>query len=170
MRKISSSGILWLQGHEGLRLSAYQDQGGTWTIGFGHTLGVYPGMKISRDQATKFLASDLTSAENDLSRSLDPGAYNGLNQNQVDSLISFIYNVGGPSFKASTMARYINGKESTEVVANEFLRWNKVAGEVNQGIINRRIKEKAKYLEQSSNYVFILVSLLLLIKSKVLRF
>jgi lysozyme len=43
---------------EGCRLEAYQDSGGVWTIGMGHTKGVKPGMTITRDQALSFFAED----------------------------------------------------------------------------------------------------------------
>lgn len=35
--QISSDGIKALKGSEGLRLKAYQDEKGVWTIGYGHT-------------------------------------------------------------------------------------------------------------------------------------
>jgi len=43
---------------EGLRLTAYQDSGGVWTIGFGHTKGVTAGMTCTEDQATAWLYLD----------------------------------------------------------------------------------------------------------------
>ena len=44
---------------EGLRLQAYQDSGGVWTVGIGHTgSDVTPGMFITSDQAWKWFAED----------------------------------------------------------------------------------------------------------------
>ena len=43
---------------EGCRLKAYRDSGGVWTVGLGHTKGVYEGMVITRDQAETFFAED----------------------------------------------------------------------------------------------------------------
>jgi lysozyme len=43
---------------EGLRLGAYEDQAGVWTIGFGHTAGVKQGDTCTREQAAAWLASD----------------------------------------------------------------------------------------------------------------
>ena len=49
---------------EGCRLHAYQDAGGTWTIGYGHTgRDVYSGLVWSRDQAEVQLEADAASAE-----------------------------------------------------------------------------------------------------------
>ncbi len=45
---------------EGLRLTAYQDSVGVWTIGYGHTgPEVKPGMTISQAQADNYLQTDL---------------------------------------------------------------------------------------------------------------
>lgn len=43
---------------EGERLKAYQDSGGVWTIGFGHTKNVTSGMVCTHDQAVKWLTED----------------------------------------------------------------------------------------------------------------
>lgn len=43
---------------EGLRLTAYQDSGGVWTIGFGHTAGVKEGETINQSQAAMLLFAD----------------------------------------------------------------------------------------------------------------
>lgn len=43
---------------EGLKLEAYQDSSGVWTIGFGHTLDVKQGDICTRSQAYDWLARD----------------------------------------------------------------------------------------------------------------
>jgi lysozyme len=43
---------------EGCRLTAYQDSGGVWTIGIGHTTGVAEGQVITMAQAQAFFAED----------------------------------------------------------------------------------------------------------------
>ena len=44
---------------EGLRLTAYRDSGGVWTIGYGHTgLDVKPGLVITQAQAESYLQQD----------------------------------------------------------------------------------------------------------------
>ncbi|MCM1513233.1 MAG: glycoside hydrolase family protein [Oxalobacter formigenes] len=44
---------------EGLRLDAYQDSDGVWTIGYGHTKGVKPGMRITQQEAEALLKQDI---------------------------------------------------------------------------------------------------------------
>jgi len=43
---------------EGLRLEAFQDSGGVWTIGYGHTAGVKEGDRCAPGQAALWLNSD----------------------------------------------------------------------------------------------------------------
>lgn len=47
---------------EGLRLKAYQDTVGVWTIGVGHTKGVKPGDTITKATAMQLLEEDVTGA------------------------------------------------------------------------------------------------------------
>lgn len=47
-----------IRSFEGFRSTAYQDSGGVWTIGFGHTSGVKPGDQITMAEAAAFLESD----------------------------------------------------------------------------------------------------------------
>nr|WP_205208480.1 hypothetical protein [Chromobacterium haemolyticum] len=48
---ISANGIKLIQQFEGLRLKAYQDAVGVWTIGYGHTgPDVTPGLVITQAQ------------------------------------------------------------------------------------------------------------------------
>ena len=48
----SSKGLALTQQFEGCRLTAYQDQVGVWTIGYGHTgPDVTPGLTITEEQS-----------------------------------------------------------------------------------------------------------------------
>lgn len=53
----SDAGLKLTKNFEGCRLSAYADQGGVWTVGYGHTgPGVHAGLTITQDQANIFFA------------------------------------------------------------------------------------------------------------------
>ena len=54
---------------EGLRLDAYQDTLGNWTVGYGHT-PAFPGQMITEAEAEALLMQDLNSAQTDLLSSL----------------------------------------------------------------------------------------------------
>lgn len=45
----SQAGIDLIKSFESCRLTAYQDSVGVWTIGYGHTSGVYAGMTITQN-------------------------------------------------------------------------------------------------------------------------
>ena len=87
---ISNTGIELIKRFEGCRLSAYRCPAGVWTIGYGHTLNVKPGDKITQDQADEYLRADLKKFENHVS------SYNkyGWTQPEFDALVSFAFNIG----------------------------------------------------------------------------
>ncbi|WP_158629452.1 lysozyme [Flavobacterium microcysteis] len=146
--KISSNGILQLTSHESLRLEAYDDKQpnkkitsasqvkGVLTIGYGHTKTAKVGMKITKEQAQNLLAQDLRYFENRLAKLVKVD----VNQNMVDSLISFMYNIGDGAFAESTVLKVLNQKKYDAVPA-AMLMWNKPAG-----IVGRRTDESKLFL------------------------
>ncbi|MNS33466.1 Lysozyme RrrD [compost metagenome] len=132
-----------IKDHEGLRLTAYKDGGGVWTIGYGHTgSDVREGLTIPLSEAERLLTRDLRVAEGYVNKLVQVK----LTQNQFDALVSFVYNVGGDAFAKSTMLRLLNAGEY-EGAANQFLRWNKDNGKVVDGLTNRRRKERELFLK-----------------------
>lgn len=116
--KINKDGLELIKKHEALRLAAYLDPVGVPTIGYGHTKGVKLGDKITKVQAEKFLKEDVGDAE---------GAVNNLvkvalNDNQFSALVSFVFNVGIGAFQQSTLLRFLNQKQYSEV-RGQLLRW-----------------------------------------------
>jgi lysozyme len=138
---ISPAGIALIQAHEGLRLTAYRDAGGVWTIGYGSTGGVRRGMTITRDQAVLRLYHDLDTAESAVnSRVTVP-----LSQPQFDALVSLVFNIGGGAFRKSTLLQKLNAGDYAGA-ANEFNRWVKAKGRVLPGLVTRRAAERALFL------------------------
>ena len=136
----SPKGIALIKEFEGLRLKAYQCPGGVWTIGYGHTAGVKPGMLISKAQAEEYLKADLIAFERYLN-----GLGLALNQNQFDALVSFIYNVGTGNFSSSTLLRKIRVNPQDNSIMDEFLRWVYSKGRVLPGLQRRRLAEMKLY-------------------------
>lgn len=59
----SNKGLALTEQFEGLRLTAYQDSVGVWTIGYGHTgPDVHPGLTITQQQAGALLQQDVAGA------------------------------------------------------------------------------------------------------------
>ena len=138
--KTSPKGIALIKKFEGLRLKAYLCPGGVWTIGYGHTAGVKPGMVISEAQAEEFLKADLISFERYLN-----GLGLALNQNQFDALISLIYNIGIGNFQKSTLLRKARINANDNSIMDEFLRWVYSKGRVLPGLQRRRLREMKLY-------------------------
>ena len=64
----------------------------------------------------------------------------GLNQNQFDAMVSWVYNLGGGNLKASTLLKVLNAGDYAGVPA-QMLRWNKAGGKVLEGLTRRRQAE-----------------------------
>ena len=122
---------------EGCRLSAYQDQGGVWTIGFGHTgPDVRPGLRWTQQQADQQLAADLAAFLGGVRRMVTVH----LAEHQEAALAVFAFNIGLRAFSGSTLLRLLNAGLGDQVPI-ELLRWNRVGGLVNTGLIRRRQAE-----------------------------
>lgn len=143
--KISARGIELIKQFEGLELEAYQDIAGVWTIGYGHTGDVEPGMRISEREADALLRRDLKSREN----AVDNLTKVDLNQNEFDALVSFVFNVGAEAYRRSTARRRLNRNDRMGA-ADALTWWNKatVRGVLREvaGLTRRRAAERAVFL------------------------
>jgi len=129
---------------EGLVLTAYQDGGGIWTIGYGHTAGVHQGMVITEEQAETLLADDL----NEDLLAIEHYVYAPMSNNEACAFLSFSYNVGWPSFVNSTLLRMFNAGDPKIQVADQFLRWvHDVNDKIEPGLVRRRQAERELFLK-----------------------
>ena len=140
--RTSQRGLNLIKSFEGLRLQAYQDSVGVWTIGYGTTRGVKAGMSITGGQAERMLLNDVQRFEPELQHLVSAP----LNQNQWDALMSFTYNLGAANFESSTLRRLLNAGDYAGA-ADQFLRWNKAGGKVLPGLVRRRAAERELFLE-----------------------
>lgn len=134
--KYSDRGLKLTAAFEGLRLEAYQDSVGVWTIGYGHTKGVKPGDTITQQQALDLLRQDVKSAEDDVNRLVKVP----LNQNQFDALVDFTFNLGGGALARSTLLTFVNARNFAGATL-EFHKWNKAGGRELAGLTRRREAE-----------------------------
>lgn len=140
---ISKNGINLIKEFEGLKLEAYKCPAGIWTIGFGHTgKDVFKGLKITLQEAHNFLYDDLKIHCQYIEKLIKVP----INQNQIDSLVSFEYNIGYSAFKNSTLLKLLNEKNYTKA-ANEFDKWVFCNGKKLNGLVKRRKKEKELFLK-----------------------
>jgi lysozyme len=134
----SSNCIALVKQFEGLRLRSYQDVGGVWTIGYGHIVGVTAGQTILQEQADSLLESDLQKACSEMQTLVTVW----LNQNQVDALTSWVFNLGIGKLEESTLLRLLNMGQYTEI-PSEMKKWVYAAGEIQPGLVLRRAAEAA---------------------------
>ena len=135
MMDISQNGLNFIGSKEGFKPDAYQDQGGVWTIGFGHVQGVYEGQVITLQQGLLLLRQDAQHAVDCVNQSagqFDP------NQNQFDALVSFAFNLGCGAL--SQMLAH-----GWDQVPTQILRWCTIKGVHNPGLLARRESELALF-------------------------
>lgn len=136
-----STGLALTEQSEGLSLTAYQDQVGVWTIGYGHTgPDVVPGMTITREQAQELLQKDIASAAACVNRCVTVP----LNQDQFDALVDFVFNLGPAAFEGSTLLRDLNAGNFS-AAASQFELWDHAGGAVVAGLLRRRQQEAALF-------------------------
>lgn len=133
---------------EGLRLKAYQDTAGVWTIGYGTTKNPDTGQKIKEgDTITKAKALDWLKKDTAAFKSgVEKLVKVPVNDNQLAALTSLAYNIGLTAFSRSTLLRYLNSNVAKEQVAAQFLRWNRSGGQIVRGLTIRRKLESDLFL------------------------
>jgi len=138
---------------EGLRLTAYQDKGGKWTIGYGSTgPGIEAGVKWSLEQAEDRLLKDVQ----ELYQRIFVGIAGApalvrapTTDNQKDALLSFAYNLGFHNLARSGLLRFLNLRDY-EKASEQFLLWNHIGSYVDAGLTHRRQEEQKLFLSESA--------------------
>lgn len=140
--KTSAAGRQAIKQREGLRLAAYRDSVGVWTIGVGHaaTSGIPPipkrGMRITAQQADETLAKDLARFEDAVNIAVKVP----LTQNQFDACVSLAFNIGARGFMHSTVVARLNRKDYRGA-ADAILMWQHPPV-----LRNRREAERKQFL------------------------
>ena len=134
--KISLEGLGLIKKFEGCELEAYKCAAGVWTIGYGSTKGVKEGDSLTQEDADKLLRHEMNEYEGYIKDMVKID----LKQNEFDSLVSWVFNLGPANLKTSTMLKVINDNKLEEV-PSQMKRWNKANGKVLEGLIRRREAE-----------------------------
>lgn len=137
----SKNALAMTESFEGCRLQAYQDSTGVWTIGYGHTRGVFRGMTCSQAQAETWLEEDVRKA----SHAVEMLVHVQLTQGEFDALTDFAFNCGPGKLLGSTMLRKLNAGDYAGAAA-EFVKWDKAGGVVVAGLLRRRYAEQKEFL------------------------
>ena len=69
-----------------------------------------------------------------------------LESNQEAALLSLVYNIGQGNFMKSGVFRYLRNAENgrplpIKLMEASWLSWNKAAGQISKGLVNRRLAE-----------------------------
>jgi GH24 family phage-related lysozyme (muramidase) len=143
---VAAAGVALVKEFEGFRARPYRDPVGVWTVGYGETRGV---SRFTRPVTEPQAAAQLRRR---LDRDYFPAVkalpvFRRLNQNQVDALTSFVYNVGpagvGPDSSVGKALRQDHFKSAAEFL----LDWNRAGGHVLAGLSRRRQAERALFLK-----------------------
>ena len=143
----SSNCIALIKRFEGLRLNAYQDSVGVWTIGYGTTRingsPIQSGMTITVQQAEEYLLSDLnTKFVPNVQRNIRAL----ITQSMFDAICCFTYNVGSGALGKSTLLKDLNSSKYLDA-ASGFSLWTKAGGVELAGLVKRRTAEKDLFLK-----------------------
>jgi len=142
--KTSNAGVELIARFEGVRLNAYDDGVGVWTIGYGHTgPDVRPGLTITMKRARELLRQDLAGAEAQVNQTIK----RPLNQSQFDALVSLVFNTG-PLPLNKTLGSCLNNGD-TRGASGEFPKWCKATknGQLItlEGLVRRRKAEQEMF-------------------------
>ncbi len=138
--RISDKGLKMTESFEGLKLTAYKDMVGVWTIGYGHTgPEVKEGLQWTQAQADLQLACDMQKVEEALTKLIPPNCTQG----QFDALVDFGFNLGIGALRTVLAHPWAE-------IPEWLLKWNKARKDgVLQpvpGLTRRREAERALFL------------------------
>ncbi len=134
---LSSSGLEFIQRHEGYSGTVYNDSAGNPTIGYGHLIlaGEDFSGGISPEQASQLLSHDTKAAVDSVNKRVTVN----LSQTQFDALVDFTFNLGEAALAESTLLKNVNS--GNNVVMENFTDWDHAGGRVVAGLTVRRTHE-----------------------------
>ena len=135
-----------------VKLKAYLDPVNIYTIGWGNTFNYTKNRPVQKDdvitkqEAQLFFDIHMQGIVAGLKKLLKVN----INENQFNALLSWLYNYDLQRLATSTLLKLLNAGKSKQLVANEFLKWNKgrVKGKlvVLPGLVTRRRAEADLFL------------------------
>jgi lysozyme len=141
---LAAMAIAFVGQWEGLRLRSYQDIVKVWTICYGETKNVRPGMTKTKPECDKQLLASLDEHAGGMEKCLaSPDTIPG---NSYVMFVSLTYNIGVAGFCRSSLPRLINAGD-IRAACNLLPAFNRAGGRVVQGLVNRRAAEKKICLE-----------------------
>lgn len=128
--------------YEGFSATPYWSGG--WTVGFGQNYGnTYPD-NVTYQEALNTLQGSLTTYMSQV-KNLTQGC--NLNQNQINALTDFAYNLGIGSLENSQLLQDVkNGNTNASTIMTDFQSWSYMGGSFSSGLYARRTAEAQMFL------------------------
>lgn len=139
---IALSISLLIQPSEGLRLKSYLDkiaEPPVWTVCYGETKGIGPGMTFTKEQCTEMLWQRV---QKDFDKPLSQcfAAWTSKPAYWRAAVISWAYNVGTGAACKSTLRKKADAGD-LKGACKELLKWDKAGGKKIRGLTLRRSRE-----------------------------
>ena len=134
--KVSQECIDLVKFFEGFEPKAYLCPANVWTIGYGRTKNVKEGDELTELQAERDLLEELDEFAEQVLNTVKIS----LDQNELDALTSWTYNLGVGNLHSSTLLKKLDSGDKNSD-PSEMVRWNKAAGKVLAGLTRRREAE-----------------------------
>jgi lysozyme len=117
-----------------------------YSIGYGHQIQPeetqYLSASISDAQAYELFQNDIFTIMESINKAIKVP----VNKNQKLALLSLRYNIGVDAFNQSTLLRLLNSRDYLGT-AGRFAEWRLSEGKINQGLVNRRERERQLFLK-----------------------
>lgn len=128
---------------EGLRLKAYKDIVGVWTVCYGETKGVKPGDAYTAPECADMLKVEIADYRERLRPAFSAETIaKRLPATRETAYVSLAYNVGVHGASRSTAVKKLN-RGNVKGGCNALSWWNKAGGRVINGLVRRRSEEVA---------------------------
>lgn len=135
--QLSPAGEAFIKNQEGWTPTVKNDAGHR-EIGWGHD--IQPGENIT-GPITKIQGQQLFDGDAAIAvQAVNNAVKAKLTQNQFDALVDLAFDIGASGFAGSTLVQQLN-QGNYSGAAQQFARWNKSQGSVNNGLMNRRAAE-----------------------------
>jgi GH24 family phage-related lysozyme (muramidase) len=142
----------WLRAQEGPPSYTAVPDGKTkdgkqlYSIGLGHQIQANElylmTARLSDEEVLKIFQKDIEGIRSSMNKVIKVP----INKNQQLALLSLRYNIGGTAFNKSTLLRRLNEGNFNDA-AMRFAEWRLSEGKINQGLVNRREREKQLFLK-----------------------
>lgn len=142
--RTNQRGLELIGNAESCRTQPYMCPANVLTVGIGSTTNVQRGKTYTHEEIAAMWASDIKTAEKCVNLYANGQE---MNDNQFSSVVSFAFNAGCGNLQTSTLARYANRQQWSEM-CGQLNRWVYANGKKLNGLVKRRADEYQLCMER----------------------